>query len=90
MGLDLDEDEDSNMEEVINISSEVMRFELDGMKFKLQPKEVVQIHRNHAIPKILQKDRDPVASTIEMLTNKKVLSVKDKRARAALSGKAAG
>lgn len=77
-------DEDENTIEVINISSETMKFEIDGMKIKLAPKERFKIHKNYATPRVMQPERDPVPSTIELLTNKKVLPINDKRVRAVL------
>lgn len=74
----------SNMEEIVNISSEPMVFELDGAIYELKPKDRVKVHKNYAMPRVLQKGRDPVASTVELLTNKKVLWIKDRRACAAL------
>lgn len=80
-----DEDNEPNTIEVVNISAETMKFELDGVRFKMAPKSVEKIHKNYATPMILQEGRDPIPSTIERLTNRKVLPVTDKRAKAVMA-----
>lgn len=78
------EDEETNTIECVNISSETMRFEIDKVKYKLGPKEKVQLHKSYAMPRAMQQGRDPVPSAIELLTGSKVLPITDRRARAAL------
>lgn len=83
-----DEDDDGGQDdlvEVINISGEIMRFELDGAKYKLKPKQTVKVHQSYGTAKKLQSDRDAVPSTVELLTNKKVLPITDSRAKQFLS-----
>ncbi len=79
-----EKDEESNTVEMINVSAEVVKFEVDGTRHKLAPLQTVTIHRAYALPKQLQPGRDPIPSTVEMLTNKKVLPVDDKRAKSAV------
>lgn len=79
-------DDEVNTVEVMNISSEIMKFEISGVRYKLSPRETAHIHKNYAIPRIMQEGRDPVPSVIELLTNRKVLPTSDKRVRA-MTGK---
>lgn len=73
---------DDNTIEVINISSETLKFELEGMKFSIKPKERIRVHKSYATPRLMQQGRDPVPSAVELLTNHKVLPITDKRVRA--------
>lgn len=84
MGREDDDNEEPNDAEVVNISSEIMRFELDGIRYKLGPKETTRINKVHTISKKTAPGRDPVAPTIELITNKKVVPTTDKRARAVM------
>lgn len=77
-------DQESNAAEVINVSGEVVRFEIDGIRYKLSERERITIHQNYALPRHLKKDKDPLPSVIDMLTGGKVLHVEDKRARGAV------
>lgn len=81
------DDQESNVAEVVNISSETIKFEIAGVRFTLGPKEKAQVHRNYALPRKMAEGRDPIPSAIELLTNHKVLLVTDKRAKAALGGR---
>lgn len=80
----IESDEDTNTIECVNISSETIRFEIEKVRYKLGPKDKVVLHKNYATPRIMQQDRDPVPSTIELLTNNKVLPITHPKARAAL------
>jgi hypothetical protein len=85
MGIETEEyDPENDLVEVVNISSEIMKFELERIKYKLKPKEVVKIPKAYAMVKVMAEGRDPVPPTIELLTNKKVLPVTDKRAKAVM------
>ena len=77
-------EEETNTVECVNISSETLKFEIDGTRFKLAPKERVTLHKAYARPRKTHESRDAVPSAIELLTNHKVLPIDDKRARAAL------
>lgn len=70
---------------IINISSENVTLELDGLEFRLKPYETTKTHANYALPRLLQKGRDPVASVVDLLTNGKVVDTEDRRARAAMA-----
>lgn len=70
----------TNVAEVINVSSETVRFEIEKIRYKLPPRGIAQIHKAYAVSRVMQEGRDPVPSSIELLTNKKVLPVTDKRA----------
>ena len=74
-------DQEENTVEVINISSDIVRFELEKTRYRLAPKERMRVHKSYGLPRQLQDGRDPVPSTVELLTNKKVLPISDKRAR---------
>jgi hypothetical protein len=78
------EDEDTNSVECVNISSETLKFEIDGVRYKLGPRDRVHLHKNYALPRAMQPGRDPVPSAVALLTSHKVLPVTDKRAMAAL------
>lgn len=82
-----DQEQESNAIEVINVSAEVVRFEIDGTRHKLKSLEAVSINKAYALPRQLQEGRDPVPSTIELLTNKKVLAVNDTRAKGAVASR---
>lgn len=77
-------EEDTNTVEVVNISSEIVKIEIDKVKHKLNPKERLTVHKNYATPRLMQQGRDPVPSSIELMTNGKVLPVTDKRVKAML------
>lgn len=78
------DDGETNLVDVINVSGETLRFELDGNKYKMAPKDVIKINKAYANPRQLQEGKDPIPSVVELLTNKKVLSVTDKRVRSLL------
>lgn len=78
-------DSNSNTEKVINITSNNVRFEIDGTRFELKPSEQITINRSYALPRHFKQGKDPVPSVIELLTGGMVLHVGDKRARSALS-----
>jgi hypothetical protein len=82
------ETEDTNTIECVNISSETIRFEISGMRYRLGPKDKVHLHKNYALPRAMQPGRDPVPSVVDLLTNHRVLPVTDKRAMAALGMRA--
>lgn len=83
-----EEDESSDPEdttvEVVNISSERMKFELEGQMHVMKPGDRRRVPRYLTVSRVMQKGKDPVPSAIELLTNKKVLPITDPRARAAL------
>ncbi len=76
---------ESNMTDVINISASNQRFEVDGSRYLLKPGQVVPIHNAYALPRQMTRNKDAVASAVELLTNKCVLPVTDPRARAMVS-----
>lgn len=78
------ETEDTNSIECVNISSETIKFEIEKVKYVLGPKDKVVLHKNYATPRAMQPGRDPVPSTVALLTNHKVLPITDRRARQAL------
>ena len=69
---------------MMNISSDTVKFELDSLRYKLKPKETTRIHRNYALPRQMQPDKDPVPSVVELLTGKKVLAMSDPRVKSAI------
>ncbi len=71
----------TNQTEVINISGQNVRFEVDGNRYMLRPGQTVSLHNAYALPRQMQKNKDPIPSVVEMLTSKQVLSVTDPRAR---------
>lgn len=75
---------DSNQVEVINVASQMVRFEIDGNRYVLKPGQTVALHRSYALPRTVA-GRDQVPSVVELLTSKQVLSVTDKRASAVLA-----
>jgi hypothetical protein len=81
MAKSSDDDQETNMAEVVNISGEIMRFELDGQRFKLKPGETASVLKQHVVMRRTAPDRDPVQSTIALLTNNKVVAIDDPRAR---------
>ena len=80
----IESDDEVNTVECVNVSSETIRFEIEKVKYRLGPKDRVVLHKNYATPRVMQPERDPVPSTIELLTNNKVLPITHPRARAAL------
>jgi hypothetical protein len=81
---DVDDLEEENTREVMNISNNIIRFELDGARYKMGPKETRRIHKNYATRMLMREGRDPVPSTVELLTNKQVLPIDDPRVRSFL------
>ena len=86
----IESDEETNTVECVNVSSETVRFEIDKVKYRLGPLDRVVLHKNYTLPKVMQPERDPVPSAIELLTNKKVLPITHPRARAALGIRSKG
>jgi hypothetical protein len=82
MTEDQQQEPEENAVDVINIGSTPMRFEIDGVRYKLAPGEMTKIHKAYALPRQMQAGKDAVPSAVELLTNKQVLWVGDKRARA--------
>lgn len=74
---------------IINVSSEEVRFELDGLDYVLKPRETLATHANYALPRKMADNRDPVASVVDLLTGGKVLHIGDRRARAAVASREA-
>ncbi len=72
---------DTNQVDVINISSNVVRFEIDGNKYVLKPRQTTKLHKSYALMRKMSADRDPLPSQIELLTSKRVLAITDERAR---------
>lgn len=66
---------DDDTEEVENVSSMPAKFVVDNMRITLQPKGRVRIHKNYTRKQKMAKDRDPVASAIELMTNNRVRPV---------------
>lgn len=87
MAKDNETEEESNAVDCINVSAEVVRFEIEGTRYKLKPLEVIPLNKAYALPKHLQPNRDPVPSSIELLTGKKVLPVTDPRAKGAVGAR---
>jgi len=79
---------ETNSVEVVNISGSIVRFEIEGVRYKLAPKERVHLHKSYTVNKKMRPDADPVPSTIELLTNNMVVPVTDKRAIARLGNQA--
>ena len=73
--------EEQNTQEVINISSEVVKFDVDNMRIVLKPGEKITIHKNYAFPRKLKKERDPIPSVVDLLTGGRVVATTDRRAR---------
>jgi len=74
------DDPDDNTEEVVNISSFPAKFEVDGMRIKLQPGSRIRIHKNYTRKQKTSANRDPVASPIDNLTGGRVVPASDPRA----------
>lgn len=77
-------DLEENTKEVINISSHTVRFELDGSRYVVPPGHKRRVHKNYATRMQMREGRDPIPSTVELLTNKMVLPIDDPRARSFL------
>jgi len=75
----------SNQVEVVNISSNNVRFEIEGNRYVLRPGQTVSLHKSYALPRAMVKGKDPVPSVVELLTSKQVLAVTDQRARQVVS-----
>ncbi len=75
---------DSNQVDVVNISAQVVRFEIEGNRYVLRPGQTVSLHKSYALERKHAKNRDAIPSVIEMLTSKMVLQVNDHRARGAV------
>lgn len=73
---------EQNTQEVVNISSETVKFVIGEMKIVLKPGEKIAVHKNYAFPRKLKKDRDPLPSVVELETGGRVVPTSDKRARA--------
>jgi hypothetical protein len=74
------ENEKKVSQEVVNISSNVVRFEIEGLRHVLKPGERASIHVNYALPRQFANNRDPIPSAIDLMTGGAVVSVLDKRA----------
>lgn len=74
------ENETKVSQEVVNISSNVVRFELDGLRHVLKPGERTNVHTNYALQRRFAENRDPIPSAIDLMTGGAVVSVTDKRA----------
>lgn len=70
--------------EVVNIAPQVMKFNIDGVDYELKPKETMKISPSYALPRQMQKDKDPVPSVIELMTGGNVLATSLPKARRAL------
>jgi len=77
--------QESNQVEVINISDQPMRFNLDGMIYVLEPLERAKVHSSYTKNRQMQPKRDPVKPILELMTNGKVLPVTDPRAKEAVA-----
>lgn len=85
----IDGDDDGDMVDVINVSPQVARFQLDGMRYKLKPGQVSQCRATYARPMKLRPGADPIPSVIDRETNGRVLCVEDPRAKKALGARLA-
>jgi len=72
--------EDDDTEEVVNISGLPATFVVDNTRYKLPPGGRVRVHKNYARQMKMAKDRDPVASAIELATGGRVVPASDPRA----------
>lgn len=72
---------ETNQVDVINISSGNVRFEIEGNRYALKPGHTVPLHKAYALSRSMQKGKDPVPSTVELLTAGQVIAVSDPRAR---------
>lgn len=88
-----EEDEDdvipSDLVQIVNVSSQMAKFELDGMKYKLRPGQIGECRASYARPMQLQKSADPLPSVVDRETNGRVLCVEDPRAKRVLGNRAA-
>lgn len=75
MSKDTEELFEDNTKEIVNISSQTVRFQIDNQKIVMQPGDRRRINANYATARALQPNRDPVPSVVELLTNKMVLPV---------------
>lgn len=71
----INEEDADNTKEIVNISQNVVKFEIAGTRFVMKPGDRRFIHKNYATARAMQPNRDPVPSTIELLTNKMVLPI---------------
>lgn len=76
---------EQNTQEVVNISSETVKFDIGDMKIVLKPGERIAIHKNYAFPRKLKQDRDPLPSVVELETGGRVVATTDRRARSKVS-----
>ncbi len=88
MGEDLgelpeDDDEDidlaSDQVEVVNVSPGSVKFKVAGRTYKLRPGEIAQLEAAYGTPRIMRAGGDPMPSTVELETQRKVLPVLDHR-----------
>lgn len=84
--LDDDEIVGDGTTEAINVSSDVARFEIDGVRHAMKPRERRRFPTGYCAQRVFTGSsgakRDPLPSVIELLTNKRVLPVADPRAKA--------
>lgn len=80
---------------VINTSGQRVRFAIanapgvDPDIYELQPREVVEILTNYALPRLMQENRDPAPSIISQLTNGMVLAITEPTGKMAYEAKLA-
>lgn len=71
----INEEDADNTKEIVNVSQNLVKFEIAGTKFQMKPGDRRHIHKSYATARAMQPNRDPVPSTIELLTNKMVLPI---------------
>lgn len=81
--------------QVINIAGQRVRFSIatapgvDPDIYELQPREVVEILTNYALPRLMQEGRDPAPSIISQLTNGQVVAISEPDGKRAYEAKLA-
>jgi hypothetical protein len=83
---DADANQDRNSVECVNITSHTVKFEVAGVRYVVKSHQMIQLHRAYALPRKMQRNRDPIASVIEMISGKQVLACNDPRAASTMAG----
>lgn len=81
-------DTDSDAQEVINISSETVKMNIDGMRVTLKQGDRMRVHKNYAFPRQFRPDRDPLPSVVELESGGRVVPTSDKRAQSFIRSRA--
>lgn len=88
---EMPEQDDDSDRPVINVSSDTVRFKMNGAKVVMAPGDVRHIPKAYAIPRQLQPNAPALPSTVEHITGNKVYPIDHEKARAAVSkARAAG